>query len=56
MINGREIIKNPLFKIIGECGDELKSKVFVIGGWVRDYVLNIEKEEIEFDIVSATIS
>ena len=52
MINGREIIKHPLFKIIGECGDELQSKVFVIGGWVRDYALNIEKEEIEFDIVS----
>ena len=52
MINGREIIKHPLFKIIGECGDELQSKVFVIGGWVRDYVLTIDKEEIEFDIVS----
>ena len=46
------IIKHELFSIIGNCGDELNMKIFVIGGWVRDSILENEKNEIEFDIVS----
>ena len=47
-----EIIKHELFSIIGNCGDELNMKTFVIGGWVRDSMLQNKKDEVEFDIVS----
>ena len=46
-----EIIKHELFKIIGECGDSLNMNTFVIGGWVRDFLLKKISENIEFDIV-----
>ena len=46
-----DIIKHSLFPIIGQASDELKMQTFVIGGWVRDYILNIKKNQIEFDIV-----
>lgn len=47
-----DIIKHKLFNTIGLCGDKLNMQVFVIGGWVRDQLLNRNSEEIEFDIVS----
>ena len=46
------IIKHELFSIIGNCGDELNMRTFVIGGWVRDSILKHKKNEVEFDIVS----
>tara|TARA_B100000674_G_C37922336_1_gene953888 strand:- start:482 stop:1921 length:1440 start_codon:yes stop_codon:yes gene_type:complete len=51
MTSKPDIIKNPLFKIIGECGDSLNVETFVIGGWVRDSILKRNTKEIEFDIV-----
>ena len=52
MPQGIDIIQHPLFKKIGQCGDQLNMRVFVIGGWVRDFILNRQKSEIEFDILS----
>ena len=51
MVTKKEIINNPLFKIIGECADTLNMHAFVIGGWVRDFLLKRNSKEIEFDIV-----
>ena len=51
MIQKPEIIQNPLFKIIGECADKLNMNAFVVGGWVRDCILNRHIQELEFDIV-----
>ena len=51
MTSKPDIIKNPLFEIIGKCGDSLNVKTFVIGGWVRDSILKRNTKEIEFDIV-----
>ena len=51
MTTKQEIINNPLFKIIGKCADELNMKAFVIGGWVRDFLLKRDSKDIEFDIV-----
>jgi len=51
MITKPEIVKHTLFKIIGKCGDSLNVETFVVGGWVRDYILNRHTKEIEFDIV-----
>tara|TARA_Y100000994_G_scaffold249161_1_gene259411 strand:- start:7190 stop:8626 length:1437 start_codon:yes stop_codon:yes gene_type:complete len=46
-----EIIQNPLFKIIGICADKLNVNAFVVGGWVRDFIMKRNSKEIEFDIV-----
>ena len=35
----KDIVKDPLFKLIGNIGDDLGHKIFVIGGWVRDSVM-----------------
>lgn len=51
MINKKNIIKHELFKIIGACGDDLNTNTFVVGGWVRDCLLNKINDNIEFDIV-----
>ena len=48
----KDIIKHSLFKIIGECSDQLGMKAFVIGGWVRDSILKRKNLITEFDIVS----
>lgn len=47
-----DIIKHPLFKIIGDSGEELDMKTYVVGGWVRDGLLNKVNDQIEFDIVT----
>ena len=44
MIKKVNIVKDPLFSVIGRCADELQINAFVIGGWVRDQILSIKKE------------
>ena len=34
-----EIVEHELFKVIGQCGDQLKMETFVVGGWVRDNII-----------------
>ena len=51
MIKKTKIVKHKLFKIIGECGDSLDMQTFVVGGWVRDSILNRISKDVEFDIV-----
>ena len=48
----KDIVQDPLFKIIGECSDQLQMQAFVIGGWVRDSILKRKNLIKEFDIVS----
>ena len=48
----KDIVKDPLFKLIGNIGDDLGHKIFVIGGWVRDSVIERKTSETEFDIVT----
>lgn len=38
-MNLSEAVQKAVFKEIGEIGDELNQKTFVIGGYVRDYLL-----------------
>jgi len=49
----KDIVQDPLFKIIGECSDQLQMQAFVIGGWVRDSILKRKNSIKEFDIVSS---
>lgn len=44
-------ITNPIFKIVGEAADELKVDAYVIGGFVRDYLLKMKAPK-DIDIVA----
>ena len=35
-----EALKHPIFKKIGQLADDLGLECYVIGGYVRDYLLN----------------
>ncbi len=49
-------LKNPLFRRIGELGDDLQVPVYVIGGYVRDYILTgAPKKDIDFVVVGDAI-
>ena len=50
-INGVDIINNDLFRSIGRCSDELQIKCFVIGGFVRDKILNLKSPK-DIDILA----
>lgn len=47
----QEAIQNPVFKKIGEVSDQLNQKTFVIGGYVRDFLLNKPLKK-DIDIVT----
>ena len=49
--NGFNIINNDLFRSIGRCSDELQIKCFVIGGFVRDKILNLKSPK-DIDILA----
>lgn len=38
-MNLKDALEHPLFQEIGKVGDELSQKTFVIGGYVRDHIL-----------------
>lgn len=49
--NYKEAIKHPVFAIISKCAKELDLEVYVIGGFVRDFLLK-RKNVIDIDIVA----
>lgn len=50
-MNLHKALQNPIFKIISEAGALLGVEVYVIGGFVRDYLLNRGTEQ-DIDIVA----
>ena len=42
-MNLSKILKNPIFKKISEIADSSKLECFVVGGFVRDSLLNRKK-------------
>ena len=44
-------LKNPIFKTIQLVSDELNYPTYVVGGWVRDLLLNKEKDKTDIDFV-----
>ena len=44
-------LTNPIFRIIKQESDKLNYPTFVVGGWVRDLLLNREKEKTDIDFV-----
>lgn len=51
----KESLKHPIFKIITECAEETDVKVYVIGGWVRDLLLNRPSKDIDILVVGSGI-
>lgn len=41
-------LTHPLFKIVSDCAEEMGVDAFVIGGWVRDVILNRPCKDIDF--------
>lgn len=45
----------PIFKIISDCADEMGIQAFVIGGWVRDMILERPGTDIDFVAIGSGI-
>lgn len=41
------VLKNNIFKKIGKIADENKYEIYIVGGYVRDLILNIEDKDID---------
>lgn len=50
-MNLKDALQQPLFKEIGKVGDDLNQKTFVIGGFVRDFILERSSKK-DIDIVT----
>ena len=50
-----ELIKNPIFRTVGEIADELSLETYVIGGFVRDIILKRPSKDIDFVCVGSGI-
>lgn len=53
--NINKALKDPIFKEISHCGNELNKPVFVIGGYVRDIILQRPSKDIDFVIAGSGI-
>ncbi|MFD1315728.1 CCA tRNA nucleotidyltransferase [Namhaeicola litoreus] len=51
ILKERDAIKNPIFEIIAEASKSLKTESYVIGGYVRDFLLDRKKSK-DIDVVT----
>jgi poly(A) polymerase len=54
-VNYQSKLTHPIFNIIAECADELNVQTFVIGGWVRDLILDRPSKDIDIVAVGSGI-
>jgi len=50
-VNYSEALKNPIFKTIQIASDELNYPTYVVGGWVRDLLLDRQQDKTDIDFV-----
>ncbi len=48
--NFRDLLQNPVFEIIRKVADKQGVEVYVIGGWVRDLIMNRPNVDIDFTV------
>lgn len=51
----KQHLTHPVFKIVSECSAELNIQSFVIGGWVRDLLLNRPSKDIDIVAIGSGI-
>lgn len=51
----QKAIQNKVFRVVSQCGEELGKPVFVIGGYVRDAILQRTSKDIDFVIAGSGI-
>jgi poly(A) polymerase len=56
MENLADKLIDSIFKMVSEVGRETRSKVFVIGGYVRDLVLNRPSKDVDFVVLGSGIA
>jgi putative nucleotidyltransferase with HDIG domain len=54
-VNYQSTLTHPVFKIISECADEMNVPAYVIGGWVRDLLLNRPSKDIDIVAIGSGI-
>jgi poly(A) polymerase len=54
-VNFKSNLTHPIFKIISECADEMNVPAYVIGGWVRDLLLNRPCKDIDIVAIGSGI-
>ena len=50
-MNYASALNNPIFKTIQLASDELNYPTYVVGGWVRDLLLDRKQEKTDIDFV-----
>lgn len=55
LMNYKENLSHPIFNIISKTAEEQDVKVFIIGGWVRDLILNRPSKDIDFVVEGSGI-
>jgi len=50
-VNYSKELKNPIFSLVQSAADELNLPTFVVGGWVRDLLLNRKQVNTDIDFV-----
>jgi len=50
-VNYSKALKNPIFRTIQNVADELNYPTYIVGGWVRDLLLNRNQEKTDIDFV-----
>lgn len=50
-MNLQKSLKNPIFSIVTKTADELNYPTFVVGGWVRDLLIERKRKETDIDFV-----
>ena len=57
-MNLKSSLKSPIFRTVSEIADELNYPTFVVGGWVRDLLINRKqiKPDIDFVCVGSGIT
>ena len=55
MMNIKEKIDKPVFHLVGEAADDLQRECYVVGGYVRDLILNRHSKDIDFVTVGSGI-
>jgi putative nucleotidyltransferase with HDIG domain len=48
-------LTHPIFKVIGETADQLQLQTYVVGGFVRDLILNRKTSDVDFVCVGSGI-